>query len=244
MKQKLIVAVVLLAAVAAIFFIARPAEAPVDEPETGSREGGAGHADGLGGTSGRSDTPQGVTRDGGTAEESPQEAVALARFTRDTRITGLNGGPVSLTHLALRTALAAHEPRFHVCMTEHGGADAFRAATQAQRAAQAADGGVRPPRTERPTQLMPDPRTGEMVPMQRVGRYASFDVRPDGTVDPASISMDPPVPEPFAQCFTEHVAALRINGAGAGAHVEMPLAGPRQRILPHAAGDAGVAPAL
>ncbi len=61
---------------------------------------------------------------------------------------------------------------------------------------------------------------------RRLRRTVSFDVRRDGTVVPASIVMDPPVPAPFDVCMHDFVASARIPNAGDGAHVHMRF-GPR-----------------
>lgn len=178
------------------------------------------------------------------------DPVLMQRFAESVQITSTGAGPTTLTPERLWDALAAHEVEFNTCVNVNGGMDALRIANRDQRRAGMPDAGARP--------AMPPQRSGPSAGEERpsfeatstdpattrrtVGRTASFDVKPDGSVDRDSITLDPPVPEPFSRCFVEHVAALALGSTGAdGARVEMPMNGPRRR-LPRASPDGGVPP--
>ena len=71
---------------------------------------------------------------------------------------------------------------------------------------------------------------GPLGQRRGTARSSSFNINADGRVDPESITLTPDVPEPFRACFVEHIADLTLADVGPdGAHVEMPLSGPRNR---------------
>lgn len=106
---------------------------------------------------------------------------------------------------AIGDALRENRPALRECIEESGGWRAMREARTAAR----------------------EPLQGPPVEGQRRrrGGRVLFDVRPDGTVDRETLEMDPPMPEPFTECFTEFFGNLELEGAGDGARVELPTRG-------------------
>lgn len=107
---------------------------------------------------------------------------------------------------AIGEALRENRPALRECIEESGGWRAMREARTAARESE----------PEQP------PAEGER---RRRGGRVVFDVRPDGTVDRDTLQMDPPMPEPFTDCFTNFFGNLELEGAGDGARVELPTRG-------------------
>jgi hypothetical protein len=195
--------------------------------------------------------PPNTVRDArGMQGNGADDPVLRARFAESVQIISTGTTPTTLTPDRLWDALAAHEVEFNTCVQVNGGADALRVANREQRRADMPDAGARsamPPQRSGPSTGSDRPSfeatpTDPATTRRTVGRTASFDVKPDGSVDRDSITLDPPVPEQFSRCFVEHVAALSLGSTGAdGARVEMPMHGPRRR-LPRANPDGGVPP--
>jgi len=248
MQRTLIVGMLVIGVIAAILLIARPGTDDSDEPAgvMGSDAMDAGVASRPGDRS-RPLTPE-ETRASTAAAVEADEAIARGRFARGVEIISLGTAPTGITPDALYDALMPNELAFAQCVTRAGGFDAMR---EAMRAARQLDdrprdpastpSGPRVPRTEPSTAMVP-PRTSDPgVAPRRTGRSAGFDVKPDGTVDPSTIVLDPDVPAPFRACFIDHVGAIVLSNAGSdGAHVQMPMPGPRQRGPVPLTADGGV----
>lgn len=182
---------------------------------------------------------------GESYEDSPDERVArraeydLARrerFEQLIEIAPLGPAQVSITARAITDALAAEDVAFEDCMEAAGGRDAYRSTMRGVRRA------LREQRVREEAHLSPERR--EALRAERIAarngrpydRTMRFDVRPDGTVDPESIELEPQVPPPFDACFLERFAAIRVANVGPdGARVEMPMRGPMRRPA-----DAGI----
>lgn len=142
------------------------------------------------------------------------------RWRRGVDIVPLGPAAPGFDADALRDALDPGREALRQCVRDAGGWRAMRGAR----------GGP-----ERGGNEGRGPEGGDRRPR----RTASFDVRPDGTVDPGSVELEPAMPEPFDACFRTFFASARLEGVGAdGARVEMPMGGRgRRRDL---SGDAGV----
>lgn len=250
MQRKLIAAALVAGVAALVLYLLRPTDEPeVRQPERDAdvdarprdrdRDRARRDRDDL-----RANDPERRAR---------QEERARERFVAATTITPRTDAPIALTHDTLRAANDAGQIRFHQCVMAAGGYDAMRSAYHQARVAEdpEAEGLVRRPREQRTTPSTFTPSTSatspaeaaaaEERPSRRVGRSASFDVGPDGRVDPNSIALSPDIGGPFAQCFRNHVAGLTLGEVGGGgAHVDMPLPGPRQPFPTANRGDGGV----
>jgi hypothetical protein len=111
----------------------------------------------------------------------------------------------------VREALRPGRDAMRACVDEAGG---FRAMREAMRAARE--------------------QSGEDGPRRR---RVVFDVRPDGTVDQASIRFEPPMIEPYGDCFQRYFASARLPASADGARIELPLGPGRGRRF---SGDGGV----
>lgn len=140
-----------------------------------------------------------------------QRAEWQERWRRAVTIAALGARPPAFTPDAIREALAPARERLRECVTESGGWRGLFEARRAQWAARLA--------------AEPAPAGGE--PPARPRSRVSFQVRPDGTVDPATLAFDPPMPDAYRPCFEAHFTSLRLDDAGDGARVELPMGPPR-----------------
>ncbi len=159
----------------------------------------------------RSERPASAARPFGPPEgREARREERRERWRRSVDIVPLGPSEPGFDADGLREALSPGREALRQCVGEAGGWRVMREASRPP------EGGGPPPR-----------------------RTASFDVRPDGTVDPDTVGFTPPMPEPFDACFRTFFASARLDGVGAdGARVEMPM-GPRGRRR-DLSGDAGV----
>lgn len=117
----------------------------------------------------------------------------------EVEIAALGPSSRALDPEQLVEPLEAGMEELTACIDRHGGHRAFRDAT-------------RPP----------DGAT-------RVRRRSTFDIRADGTVDPASVAFEPAIPAPFIECFDHHIENARFPAPGGeGVRVDIPLRRPRR----------------
>ncbi len=185
-------------------------EAPAEEPTDEPAEGPA-------------NDPEAAAR---RARFEARRAAWQERWRRAVEIAPLGERAPRITPDAIREALAPSRERLRECVGESGG---WRGLFEARRAQWA---------ERREAEPAPEGGRGRRGrgPRSRV----SFDVRPDGSVDPSSLRFDPPMPEAYAACFEEHFLSLQLEGAGDGASVELPMGPPGGRRRRGAFGDGGV----
>jgi hypothetical protein len=121
-----------------------------------------------------------------------------ARWREMVDIAALGPNEPALDADAVRAALSPGREALRECIGEHGGFRALR------RSVRGDDADAGPPGR----------------------RTATFDVGSDGTVDPSTLVMDPPMPAPFAQCFETFFTSATFEDAGDGARIEVPMGPP------------------
>lgn len=152
------------------------------------------------------------------------------RWRQRVEIVSLGPSSPTLDPDSIREALAPGRDALRACIREGGGWRALRRADRPPRPEPAAEG---------------ETADGEDAPRRRRRRQrrsVSFDVGPDGTVDPESVVLEPPMPAELDGCFRTYFSSAQLDGAGAdGARVELPMAGGRgRRRRNRSAGDAGI----
>jgi hypothetical protein len=128
----------------------------------------------------------------------------------------------------IREALSPGREALRVCIRDAGGWRALREARRSERGSSGSAEGA---------------ATGSEEGAGRRGRSrrrVSFDVRPDGTVEPDSVEMTPPIADAFDPCFRTFFASARFDTVGDdGARVELPMGPPGGR-RGRFSGDGGV----
>ncbi len=169
----------------------------------------------------RDDAPAEPARETGRPERPGFEARRAEwqeRWRQAVTIAPTGARAPGFTPDAIREALSPSREQLRACVTESGGWRGLFEARRAQWAERraAADG----------------------VPRERPRSRVSFQVRADGTVDPATVAFDPPMPDAYRPCFEAHFTSLRLDDVGDGARVDLPMGPPGGR--PMQLGDGGV----
>ena len=141
------------------------------------------------------------------------------RWRRAVSIVSLGPSAPGIEPEQIRGALSPGRDALRGCIRDAGGWRALREARRAERG------------TENGEALTAaDGEEGSGRRGGRSRRRVSFDVRPDGTVEPNSIEMAPPVADAFDPCFRTFFSSARFEAVGEdGAHVELPMGPPGGR---------------
>ena len=157
----------------------------------------------------RSGERRGRRADRSSPEWQERRARRLEQWRSAVDIAPLGPEPPRFDADAIREALRPGRAALRPCIDEAGGWRAMREAVRGSRA----EG-------------------------RRARRTVTFDVTSEGTVDPASVAMEPAMPAPFEACFQTFYASGRFAEAGDGARVEVPMGGRGGRR--RGRGDAGL----
>jgi hypothetical protein len=152
-----------------------------------------------------------------TRERSGQRSAGLRervgeRVARRIEIVALGPNPISVTREQVLRVVATERDAFDQCVDAAGG----RAVLGAALGMGAANGDSDPSATPA------SPAAAPTLPRPR--RVVTFDVAPNGTVDPNTVATQPVLPPALAACVRGHLAASHFEGAGTdGVRVEMPF---------------------